>query len=149
MSRIYTTTRIQIPIEEAFEYVTTPGNWPVWHPSSLGVSGATDHSLERGEKVTEEYRVAGRRGRVVWTVRERVAPRRWVIDGRTENGDSGTIVYTFTPHDNGTTFEREFVYAMPNLLLALLDKLVLRRRIEAESAEALRRLRGVLERRAA
>jgi uncharacterized protein YndB with AHSA1/START domain len=81
VSRICKSIQIQTPIEEVFEYVTTPGNWPAWHPSSLGVDGATDHSLEPGEQVTEEYRVAGRRGRVVWTVRERKAPRTWVIDG--------------------------------------------------------------------
>ncbi len=148
MTYIYTTIQIQTPIERAFDYVTTPGNWPQWHPSSLGVSGATDHSLEPGEQVTEEFRVAGRRGRVVWTVRERKAPRRWVIDGWVEGGGSGTIIYALTPHLEGTTFERDFVYAMPNPLLAVLDWLVLRRRVEAESTEALRRLKGVLERRA-
>ncbi len=145
MTRILTTARIQAPIEEVFDYVTTPGNWPEWHPSSLGVSGATDHPLEPGEQVTEEFRVAGRRGRVVWTVREREAPRRWLIDGQVEGG--GTITYTLTQHDDGTTFEREFIYTMPNLLLALLDRLVLRRRVEAESAEALRRLKRTLEQR--
>ena len=130
--------------------MTTPGNWPEWHPSSLGVSGATDHSLEPGEQVAEEYRVAGRRGRVTWTVRERIAPRRWVIGGRIEGGGGGSITYTLTPGPGGTTsFEREFVYAIPNALLALLDRPVLRRRVEAESAEALRRLRSVLERSAA
>ncbi|MDQ3285419.1 MAG: hypothetical protein M3P92_06920 [Actinomycetota bacterium] len=66
-------------MEYIFDYMTTLGNCPEWHPSSLGVGGATDHSLEPGEKVTEEYRVAGRLGRAVWTVRERVASRRWVI----------------------------------------------------------------------
>ncbi|MCZ7574516.1 MAG: hypothetical protein M5U01_38695 [Ardenticatenaceae bacterium] len=53
--------------------------------------------------------------------------------------------YNLTPHSDGTTFEREFVYTMPNPLEALLDRLVLCRRIEAESAEALRRLTVVLE----
>ena len=149
MTRIHTTIRIDEPVEKLYEYVTTPGNWPAWHPSSLGVSGATDHSLEPGEKVTEEYRVAGRRGRVVWTVRERVAPRRCTIDGEVDGGGRGTITYTLTPDASGTLFERDFVYAMPNALLALLDRLVLRRRVEAESAEALRRLKGVLEKRAA
>lgn len=149
MTRVYKSIRIQTPIERVFDYVTTPGNWPEWHPSSLGVSGATDHSLEPGEKVTEEFRAAGRRGSVVWTVRERVAPQRWVIEGRVEGGGGGTITYTLTPQDGGTTFERDFVYAMPNALLALLDRLVLRRRVEAESAEALRRLKDVLERKVA
>jgi uncharacterized protein YndB with AHSA1/START domain len=145
MTRIYTTTQINASAERVFEYVTTPGNWPEWHPSSLGVSGATNHSLEPGERVTEEFRVAGRRGRVEWTVREREAPRRWVIDGEVEAGGGGTIAYTLTPHAGTTTFEREFVYSMPNPLLRLLDRLVLRRRVEAESAEALRRLKEALE----
>jgi uncharacterized protein YndB with AHSA1/START domain len=145
MTRIRTTISIDEPAERLFEYVTTPGNWPEWHPSSLGVSGATDHSLEPGEKVSEEYSVAGRRGRVLWTVREREAPRRWVIDGEVEGGGEGTITYTLTPDDGGTLFERDFVYAMPNVLLALLDRLVLRRRVEAESAEALRRLKATVE----
>jgi uncharacterized protein YndB with AHSA1/START domain len=97
VTRIRKSIRIQTPVEEVFEYVTTPGTWPAWHPSSLGVDGATNHSLEPGEQVTEEYRVAGRRGRVVWTIREREAPRRWVIDGWVEGGGSGTITYALTP----------------------------------------------------
>jgi hypothetical protein len=78
-------------------------------------------------------------------VRERVAPHRWVIDGRIEGGGGGTVTYILTPHDSGSAFEREFVYAMPNPLLALLDWLVLRRRVERESAEALRRLKTAVE----
>jgi uncharacterized protein YndB with AHSA1/START domain len=149
MTCIHKTILIKAPIEQVFDYVTTPGNWPDWHPSSLHVSGATDHSLEPGEQVTEEFRVAGRHGRVVWTVRGRDAPLSWVIDGQVEGGGGGTITYTLTPHEEGTTFEREFVYRMSNPLLALLDRLVLRRRVERESAEALRRLKEVMERRAA
>jgi uncharacterized protein YndB with AHSA1/START domain len=145
VTRIRTTIRVDEPAERLFEYVTTPGNWPAWHPSSLGVSGATDHSLEPGEEVAEEYSVAGRRGRVVWTVREREAPRRWVIDGEVDGGGEGTITYTLTPDAGGTIFERDFVYAMPNVLLTLLDRLVLRRRVEAESAEALRQLKAAVE----
>lgn len=149
MTRVYKSIQIHAPIEQVFDYVTTPGNWPEWHPSSLGVRGATDHSLEPDEQVTEEYLVAGRRGSVVWTVRERTAPRRWVIEGQVAGGGGGTITYTLTPQDGGTLFERDFVYTMPNLLLALLNSLVLRRRVEAESTEALRRLKDVLERKAA
>ena len=145
MSRVYKTILIDVPIEKVFDYVTTPANWPKWHPSSLGVSGKTDRSLEPGEKVAEDYRVAGRRGRVVWTVREREAPRRWVIEGQVESGGGGTLTYALTPYDGGTSFERDFVYTMPNPLVALLDRLVLRRRVEAESAEALRRLKRMLE----
>ncbi len=147
MTRIYTTIHIPQPIERVFDYVTTPGNWPSWHPSSLSVSGATDHSLLPGERVTEDFLVAGRRGQVVWTVREREAPRRWVIEGQiVGRRNSGTITYALTPQADGALFEREFVYTMPNLFWALLDRLFIRRRVEAESAEALRRLKAALER---
>ena len=145
MTCIYKTIQIDTPVERVFDYVTMPSNWPAWHPSSLRVSGATNRSLEPGEQVTEEFRVAGRRGRVVWTVRDREAPRRWSIEGQVQGGGSGRVTYILTPYAGGTIFEREFAYTMPNLLLALLNRLVLRYRVDTESAEALRRLKQVLE----
>jgi hypothetical protein len=147
MSRIDKTIQIRKPVEQVFEFVTTPVNWPRWHPSSLAVSGAIDHSLEVGEQVTEEFLVAGRRGRLVWRVRESIPHRRWVIDGQTEERGRGIITYNFASLRDGTKFDREFVYAMPNRFMTLLDWLFIRRRIEAESAEALRRLKEIVERR--
>ena len=148
MTRIYTAIHIPETIETVFNYVTTPGNWPQWHPSSLGVHGATDHSLEVEEQVSEEFCVAKRRGKVLWTVRERTFPRRWVIEGVIEQsgGSGGVITYTFSPQHNGTFFEREFVYRMPTPLFALLDIVIFRHRIGAESDQALRQLKAILSR---
>ena len=69
----------------------------------------------------------------------------WVIDGRVEAVGGGTITYALAARPGGTEFRREFVYEVPSLPLKVLDRLVLRRRIAAESAEALRRLKRVLE----
>jgi uncharacterized protein YndB with AHSA1/START domain len=145
MSRIVGTTTIARSPGDAFDFATTPRNWPAWHPSSLSVTGTTDHSLDVGERCTEQYIVAGRRGVTDWFVRERDPGRRWVIEAQPEGGGSGTITYTLTPQDGGTRFERRFEYAMPNAFLAIVDALVLRRRIEVESNEALRRLKAILE----
>jgi mannose-6-phosphate isomerase-like protein (cupin superfamily)/uncharacterized protein YndB with AHSA1/START domain len=128
-----------------FDYVTTPAHWPVWHPSSLGLHGATDHSLQIGEEVTEDFRVAGRKGSVTWKVVAREAPTRWAIAGKVAGGGNGTITYTLSQIPEGTAFSREFVYAMPNWFAALLDRMYIRRRIEAESTEALVRLKRALE----
>ena len=98
-----------------------------------------------GEAVTENISVAGHRGQVTWLVRERSAPHRWVIDGTGKNGGHATITYTLTRDTDGTNFERELVYAMPNPLLAVLDWLIIRSRMKGDSAEALRRLKRLLE----
>src|SRR5262249_16603445 len=102
-------------------------------------------SLLVGEQVMENFSVAGRRGEVTWLVRERSAPGRWVIDGNGKDGGRATITYTLSPKPDGTNLDRELVYTMPNALLALLDWLTIRSRMKADSAEALRRLKRLLE----
>ena len=148
-----TTVRNAISIardpDAVFAYVTTPANWPKWHPSSLGVSGTTDHPLELGEEVTEDFLVAGRRGRAVWTVVVRDPPDRWVIAGEVNGRPGGAVTYTLASAGDGTRFEREFVYSSPKLLFALLNRLSIRAKVETESTEAVRRLKEVLESRGA
>jgi len=128
-----------------YAYVTTPANWPKWHPSSLAVSGAADHSLAVGDKVTEDFIVAGRKGRVVWTAVKRDAPREWIIEGDVEGRKAGVITYRLTPSGGGTRFDRELVYGSPNLLFLALNYLTIRARVEAESEQAVRNLKERLE----
>jgi hypothetical protein len=71
MARIVTAIEIRAPIGRVFDYATTAGNWPSWHPASRSVGGATDHSATPGERITEEIRTGGRSWRTVWTVRDR------------------------------------------------------------------------------
>jgi len=145
MTRICNSIQIRRPIELVFDFITTPANWPQWHPASVSVSTNADHSLLQGEGVTEEISVAGRRGQVTWLVRERTAPGRWVIDGTGKDRGRATITYMLTAHPGGTNFERELVYTMPNALLAVLDWLIIRWRMKTDSMAALQRLKGLLE----
>ena len=147
--RIRNVVDIRRPIDEVFQYVTTPGNWPRWHPSSLAVRGVVARSGREGDDVIEDYRVAGRRGRVTCTVVDSEPPVRWAIRGSAEQRWRGTVRYTLAPvaHPGGaaTRFERELAYTPPSGWWAVLDSLLLRRRVRAESAEALRRLKVALE----
>jgi uncharacterized protein YndB with AHSA1/START domain len=145
MTRIVSAIDIGAPIERVFDYATTAANWPSWHPASRRVSGAIDHSARRGERITEEIETGGRRWRAAWTVREREPPHVWVIDGEAERGGSATLTYRLTAQDGVTRFERELIYRMPNLWLALLDRLIIRHRMAAQSGAALHRLKGILE----
>jgi uncharacterized protein YndB with AHSA1/START domain len=144
-TRIQSSAVIDRDPNQVFDYVTTPANWPKWHPSSLAVKGAVDHSLELGEQVTEDFLVAGRRGRAVWTVVERDAPDRWVIAGEVGGRRAGAVTYTLTSVGTGTRFDREFVYGSPNLLFSVLNRVSLRAQVERESAEAVGRLKQILE----
>jgi uncharacterized protein YndB with AHSA1/START domain len=145
MTRIVTAVVIGAPIEQVFAFVTTPANWPRWHPASKAVSGAVDHSLKPGERLIEEVETAGYRGQASWVVREREAPVRWLIEGEGNTGGHALITYRLSVQPDGTRFERELVYRMPNAWYALLDLLFVRRRMAAQSAEALRRLKALLE----
>lgn len=144
-TRIVSLMPIARPSTVVFDFVTTPLHWPAWHPSSLSVTGATDHSLDIGEQVTEEFRVAGRRGQVVWTVVERKRPDKWTIDGMIEGRPAGTVSYALRPAADGTQFERTFIYRSPTLWFALLNAAWLRAKIQAESDEAVARLKDLLE----
>ena len=145
------TTHIQTVVDirrspsDVFDYVTTPANWPRWHPSSLAVHGNAGHPLTLGEQVTEDFQVAGRRGTVVWTVIGRQPGRQWSIEGRVAGGGKGVINYIITPTDSGCRFERDFQYRFRNLLLILMDQVQIRDQVEQESGEALGRLKGILE----
>jgi uncharacterized protein YndB with AHSA1/START domain len=145
MTRICSSIQIGQPIEQVFDFITTPATWPQWHPASVSVSKDANHSMLPGEEITENISVAGHRGQVTWLVRERSAPRRWVIDGTGKDGGRATITYTLTQHPVGTNFERELIYAMPNPLLAMLDWLIIRSRMKTASVEALQRLKHQLE----
>lgn len=145
MGTVRTSIYIARPPALVFDYVTTAANWPRWHPSSLGVSGAIDHPAQLGEQITEQFRVAGRKGEATWTVRERDAPRRFAITGTVGTAGGGTVTYVLSTEGAGTHFERTFSYRMNSFLLSLLDPFLLRPRIARESAAALRRLKAVLE----
>lgn len=146
ISRVYNAILIHRPIAAVFDYVTTPATWVRWHPVTVSVTGATDHSLRIGEQVVEEIRSVGGIGLMVWTVSERFAPHQWRIDGLSNIGIRGIIEYRFAERTDGTFYERELYYWKPHsFLYPLLDRLYKRRRVWAESEEALKRIKANLE----
>jgi uncharacterized protein YndB with AHSA1/START domain len=145
MTRIVTEVGIRRPIGEVFDYVTTPANWPDWHPASRAVHGRAGHSLLPGEQVTEDFVVGGRAGRCVWEVTKREAPHLWKIAASNPQGEA-EICYRLTARGGATVFERELTYEVSGAFFKILDVLLMRRRMGKESRAALQRLKERLER---
>lgn len=136
---------IAAPPDRVFDYVTMPANWPRWHPQSRAVRGVVDRTPRPGEQTVEEFEIAGRRGRATWTSEAVDAPRRWEFAGRNESRGGARIVYTLTPAGGGTHFERDIVYRGNNLLFVIANALKIRSVMDADSSEALRRLKRAIE----
>jgi uncharacterized protein YndB with AHSA1/START domain len=144
-TRIVDSVDIAAPPERVFAYVTTPANWPRWHPQSRAVSGVVDRTPQPGEKTIEDFEIAGRKGRATWTSIAVDSPRRWEFEGRSEGGGGARIVYTLSATRGGTRFERALEYRGPNLAFAIVNALRLRAVMQADSAEAVRRLKQAIE----
>ncbi len=144
MSRIFTTIQINRPVKQVFDFITTPDTWPLWHPRVIGITGNTDHSLNIGEQVTEEFTDAGRHSRVIWTIIEREDAQRWVINGKDLEGrDAGQVAFTFKQISNkrlsnGTRLEREKTDATN-------DRMIFRLRQQLETFIALQKFKNFLE----
>ncbi len=144
-TRMLHTIAIARPREVVFDYACTPAHWPHWHPSSLRLYGIVDAPLAAGAGFEEDVRAGGRSGHLVWTVEEAKRPAHWTARAVVDNGARLTLTYRFAETATGTSFERELVYELPNAWLRVLNVLLLRRRIAAESAQSLQQLKNQLE----
>ena len=144
-SHIVSTIRIHREMADVFDFFTTPKNWPRWHPASISVAGATDHSLAIGEEVTEEFRTGNGKGRTVWRVTAREAPRLWRIENSPAGDAQVAITYRLRMDGSDTVFERDMQYQFNRLWLIVLDPLFIRRRMERESEQAVVNAKQILE----
>jgi hypothetical protein len=140
---------VEVPAERAFQFVTTPRNWEKFHPATVGVTGDVDHSARRGDRIVEQAdTAAGFKGELIWTVIEHRPPERWAMEGwfrigRLWRREAATITWSFASNGDGSTeVKREMAYS-PGLLAPI--HVLVRGREERECAEAMRRLKGVLE----
>jgi len=144
-SRVVNRIEIAAPPDRVFNYVTTPANWPRWHPASRAVRGVTDRTPKVDESVVETFEIAGRRGDATWTTVELDPPRRWVIVSGAPGSSYARLVYTLSAKDDGTIWERDLTYRGPNLLFGLLNVLQIRAVMESDSAKALANVKREVE----
>ncbi|MCY1278156.1 Polyketide cyclase / dehydrase and lipid transport [compost metagenome] len=132
------------PADQVLAYAGTPTRWPEWHPSSLRVYGA-EGTLAAGDRFDEDIHAGGRTNHLSWDVLDYQPGRRWQARAVGGEGLELLVTYECTAEGEGTRFVRTLAYRFPGLLLRLANRLVLRRRIERESAHSLEALRTSAE----
>jgi len=132
--------------EQVLAYAASATRWPEWHPSSLRVDGPAG-PLPTGSHFEEDIHAGGRDGHLSWDVDEYVPGRLWRAHARGDNGLSLLrLTYECQPCTGGTRFVRTLEYSFDSWLMRLANALLLRRRIDRESAESLSILKEVAER---
>ncbi|VTM12480.1 sterol desaturase [Pseudomonas aeruginosa] len=125
-------------------YAASPSHWPQWHPSSLRVDGASG-PLPAGARFEEDIHAGGRAGHLSWEVVEYQPGRLWRANARGDHGLHLRLSYECRPSAAGSHFVRTLEYTFDGWSMRLANLFLLRRRIERESAESMRRLRRAAE----
>ena len=139
-------TRMQHQIDIAGEpiavlrYAASVHHWPQWHPSSLKIDGPQG-PLHAGARFEEDIHAGGRAGHLRWEVSEYLPGRRWCARARGDHGLSLLLTYECAAEADGTRFVRTLDYQFDGLGMRVANRLLLKRRIERESATSMQALR--------
>ena len=145
-----TPTRLQHVVDIAgnplavLAYASTATRWPEWHPSSLKVDGQSG-PLYAGARFEEDIRAGGREGHLRWEVSEYLPGRRWSARARGDHGLSLVVTYECEAFGDSTRFVRTLEYCFSGVLMRIANRLLLKRRIEHESAQSMLALREMAQ----
>lgn len=143
-------TRMQHQIEIAgtpfavLAYASNVSHWPQWHPSSLRINGQKG-SLHAGARFEEDIRAGGRDGHLSWVVDEYLPGLRWRAQALGDHGLSLALTYECEARGDSTRFIRTLEYQFSGVTMRLANRLLLKRRIERESAASMLALREMAE----
>ena len=136
------------PPEAVFDYVSQPWRWHEWHPGSRSAQ-RLEGSLTAGRRFREVAAVRpvaflplALRSELSYVVVEHARPRAWEVRGTSPRIDL-SIRYELA-EDGGTRVRRVFRYDVKGVA-ALIEPVLLRARMRAQSRVALLRLKRRLE----
>ncbi|MGB6215025.1 SRPBCC family protein [Pseudomonas mandelii] len=129
---------------DVLAYASTVTRWPEWHPSSLKVEGQGG-PLHAGLRFEEDISAGGRTGHLRWEVNEYLPGRRWSAWARGDHGLSLVVTYECEAQGEGTCFVRTLEYQFSGLAMRITNRLLLKRRIERESAASMLALRDMAQ----
>ena len=143
--KVERTVDIAAPPARVYEVVMDPSRLDEWVTIHHRLEGSPLDRLEKGSKLTQYLKLAGRRFKVIWTVVENDPCRRVVWEGRGPVASHARVEYGFTPNGDGTTFRYTNEYDLPGGFLGRLAGRTVSRVTGKELKGSLQRLKSLVE----
>ena len=139
--------RIDAPAERVYDLVMDASRLGDWVTIHHHLVDAPDGQLEKGSKLTQCLKLAGRRFHVRWTVVENDPCRRVVWEGRGPVASHARVVYGFASDGagQGTTFSYTNEYDLPGGPLGRMAGRAVSRITQRELDGSLQRLKSLVE----
>jgi len=129
---------------DVLAYASTVTLWPQWHPSSLHIDGPKG-PLQAGARFEEDIRAGGREGHLIWEVAHYLPGQRWSARAQGDHGLSLVVTYECEAEGQDTRFVRTLEYRFSGLAMRIANRLLLKRRIDRESAASMQALREMAQ----
>jgi uncharacterized membrane protein len=143
--RVDRTVEIAAPPERVYEVVMDPSRLGEWVTIHNRLEGSPPDRLERGSKLTQQLKLAGRPFKVRWTVVENEPCKRVVWEGRGPVASHARVEYGFAQNGDATTFRYINEYDLPGGPLGRLAGRTLSRIAGRELKGSLQRLKSLVE----
>ena len=143
--RVERSVEVAAPPEELYDLVMDPHRLGEWVTIHHHLEGSPPVRLERGSKLTQCLKLAGRRFKVRWTVVENDPERRVVWEGKGPVASHARVEYGFAPNEGGTRFSYMNHFDLPGGPLGRLAGRTLKRVTVKELDGSLERLKKLVE----
>ena len=130
---------------DVYDVVMDPARLADWVTIHDHLVGDAPSPLEKGSKLTQCLRLAGRKFKVRWTVAENDPCRHVVWEGRGPVGSHARVEYAFEPHADGTRFSYLNQYDLPGGPFGKIAGKTVARVTTREVDGSLQRLKALVE----
>jgi carbon monoxide dehydrogenase subunit G len=136
---------VTAPPQNVYDVVMDTTRLADWVTIHDHLVGNPPRRLEKGSRLTQCLKLAGRRFKVRWTVVENDPCRRVVWEGRGPVASHARVEYGFEPKGDGTRFTYLNQYDLPGGPLGRLAERTVARATARELDGSLQRLKALVE----
>jgi uncharacterized membrane protein len=143
--KVQRTTKVAAPPRRLYDVVMDPQRLEDWVTIHHNLEGSPPSPLERGSRLTQCLKLAGKKFKVHWTVVENEPCKRVVWEGRGPVASRARVEYRFEGDGDSTKFSYLNEYDLPGGALGRLAGKAVSRVTQKELDGSLQRLKALVE----